>query len=82
MIDVYLGTFVKKDGSERTMKFVKFKDLPREFLSNKIKGTGKSNLKEGFEVVYDIDQRDFRVFNHNAVIGDLLKLQRETKLAL
>ena len=28
---VYKGTFVKKNGENRTMKFIKTKDLPKDF---------------------------------------------------
>ena len=71
---VYQGTFVKKDGSQRTMKFVKTKDLPNEFLSAKLKGTGKqNNLGENKELVWDLDNQNFRVFNHETVVGKVSK---------
>ena len=71
---VYQGTFVKKDGSQRTMKFVKTKDLPNEFLSARLKGTGKqNNLGESKELVWDLDNQGFRVFNYETVVGKVLK---------
>ena len=71
---VYQGTFVKKDGSQRTMKFVKTKDLPNEFLSARLKGTGKqNNLGESKELVWDLDNQGFRVFNYETVVGKVSK---------
>ena len=35
----YTGTFVKKDGTERTMTFIKVEDLPTEFLETKLKNS-------------------------------------------
>ena len=71
---VYQGTLVKKDGSQRTMKFVKTKDLPNEFLSARLKGTGKqNNLGESKELVWDLDNQGFRVFNYETIVGKVLK---------
>tara|TARA_Y100000592_G_C5254203_1_gene214265 strand:+ start:235 stop:489 length:255 start_codon:yes stop_codon:yes gene_type:complete len=71
---VYQGTFVKKDGSQRTMKFIKTKDLPKDFLSAKLKGTGKqNNLGESKELVWDLDHQDFRIFNYETTVGKVTK---------
>ena len=71
---VYKGTFVKKDGSQRTMKFIKTKDLPNEFLSARLKGTGKqNNLGESKELVWDLDNQGFRVFNYETAVGKVSK---------
>lgn len=81
---VYQGTFVKKDGSQRTMKFIKTKDLPNEFLSARLKGTGKqNNLGESKELVWDLDNQGFRVFNYETTVGKVSKYAdiNEEKLA-
>ena len=81
---VYQGTFVKKDGSQRTMKFIKTKDLPNEFLSARLKGTGKqNNLGESKELVWDLDHQGFRVFNYETTVGKVSKYAdiNEEKLA-
>ena len=71
---VYQGTFVKKDGSQRTMKFIKTKDLPNKFLSDRLKGTGKqNNLGENRELVWDLDNQGFRVFNFETTVGKVVK---------
>tara|TARA_Y100001972_G_C7631863_1_gene317197 strand:- start:96 stop:350 length:255 start_codon:yes stop_codon:yes gene_type:complete len=81
---VYQGTFVKKDGSQRTMKFIKTKDLPNEFLSAKLKGTGKQNdLGEDKELVWDIDNSNFRIYNYATTVGEVVKYSdiKKEKLA-
>lgn len=69
----YTGTFKKKDGSLRTMTFAKMKDLPEKFLAETLKGGKSSKQTEGSEVVYDLDLREFRVFNWNAVVGQVVE---------
>lgn len=68
----YKGTFMKKSGERRMMRFVKINDLPKGFTESKFKGTGKKHmLTEGSELVWDIDQEDFRIFNHNMMVDKL-----------
>ena len=77
----YTGIFMKKDGSSRSMSFVKVKDLPEAFFDGKIKGTGKPRtLAEGSEMVYDLDAKGFRVFNHNTVVGNILEIELDDDL--
>ena len=71
---IYKGTFVKKNGDHRTMKFIKTKDLPKDFLSAKLKGTGKQNdLGEGKELVWDIENSNFRIYNYLTTVGEVVK---------
>ena len=66
----FVGTFTKKNGDARTMNFVHLTDLPTGFLDTKLTGTGgERTLEEGLELVWDLEQSGFRVFNHNTVIG-------------
>ena len=68
-INGFKGTFVKQNGEQRQMTFVKLPDLPREFLSSKVKGNGKQvKMTEGRELVWEVDH-GFRVFNWNSVVG-------------
>ena len=68
----YRGTFKKKDGSLRTMRFLLIKDLPSSFVSTKIKGGNTQHvLTEGMELVWDIDEQAFRVFNRNTVLDKI-----------
>lgn len=70
-VKAFEGKFVKKNGDQRTMKFVKISDLPEEFVSSKIKGgRDKRNLNEKSEVVWELDE-GFRVFNWKTVIGEV-----------
>lgn len=67
-----LGTYTKKDGSLRTMRFVKITELSEDFLSSQLKGTGKKrNLVEGHQLVWDLDKKAFRIFNQKTVIGEV-----------
>lgn len=77
----FIGTFMKKDGSMRTMNFVKIKDLPETFVQGKVKGTGKPRaLAEGSETVYDLDAKEFRIFNHNTVVGNVVETEVDDDL--
>jgi hypothetical protein len=68
----YTGTFQKKDGSLRTMRFLLIKDLPSDFVASKIKGGNKSHsLNEGMELVWDIDEGAFRIFNRSKVVDKI-----------
>lgn len=69
---VYNGTFLKKNGEERKMTFVKIDDLPTQFMEGKVKGNRKPvTLAEGLELVWDVDKSEFRIFNWNTVKGDI-----------
>ncbi len=67
-MQTYIGTFEKKSGEMRTMHFVRMEDLPKGFLESKLKSTTGENKKtpvEGLEVVWDLDNKNFRFFNWN-----------------
>ena len=66
----YRGTFVKSNGEERTMSFVKLGDLPQGFLESVTNGGAQRNLAEGQELVWDVDANAFRIYNWNTAIGD------------
>lgn len=73
MITKYNKTFVKKDGSERVMNFVRLTELSIEDYNTlcipppSSTPSAKRKYGEGMEVVYDLDANDFRCFNWNAV---------------
>jgi len=67
----YKGTFIKKDGERRTMRFVKIQDLPKNYLEGKFNTGKKHLLTEGSELVFDIDQKDFRIFNHKMLVDNV-----------
>jgi len=66
----YRGTFVKSNGEQRTMNFVKLADLPQGFLESVTNGGSQRNLAEGQELVWDVDANAFRIYNWNTAIGD------------
>ena len=63
----YTGTFIKTDGSKRTMNFIKVSDLPDHLFSAKQRKESDGEI----QVVYDTDVNDFRVFNRGRVIGEV-----------
>ena len=78
---IYTGTFVKTNGDIRTMRFIRIPDLPKTFLAGKIKNTGKSSvLKEGKELVWDLDKNNFRIFDWGTAVGEPSHKAAEEKL--
>jgi len=71
VVTAYNAVYVKSSGENREMNFIRLNDLPETFLNGKIKGTGKERtLSEGQEVVWDLDNSGFRVFNWKTVVGE------------
>ena len=67
----YTGTFTKRDGTTRTMSFIKPQDLPfSHFSANQRKPQMSRDGKT--EVVYDTQLRSFRRFNHSTAVGNLV----------
>tara|TARA_R100000231_G_scaffold98198_1_gene73332 strand:- start:62 stop:313 length:252 start_codon:yes stop_codon:yes gene_type:complete len=67
-VTVHTGTFTKLNGQKRTMRFVKYEDVP-----SSIKGKSIRAMSSGFETVYDIDSKGFRTFNNATVIGEVTR---------
>ncbi len=81
---VRVGEFVKKDGQSRIMKFLKISDMTQE-QKNVIgltpdKETKKKKLAEGSEMVYDVEAKDFRVFNWATVTAEVTQEEMEIEL--
>ena len=79
--DVYYGSFKKKDGSVRSIKFVKLDEIPKEALPEG-KGGKKAKLQEGMELVWDIENNGYRVINHNTLLGELVSYNMSGTLNL
>ena len=78
MVKSYNATYVKSSGENREMNFIRLNDLPETFLYGKIMGNGKERtLNEGQEVVWDLDNSGFRVFNWKTVVGEATTTDRE-----
>ena len=72
----YNGTFTKKNGDARTMRFIRITDIPEKFITAQIKGTGrKPTLAEGMELVWDLDTNAFRMFNWKTVEGNVTEIE-------
>jgi hypothetical protein len=67
----YSAMFKKADGSLRHMVFVKLQDLPVSFLEERLKNQSKRKLGEGLELVWDLEIRDFRIFNWKTILGEV-----------
>jgi type IV secretory pathway VirB9-like protein len=66
---IHTGTYTKKDGQSRTMKFIRGRDIPSSIIGSTT--NRQKSLPEGSEVVYDVSKRGFRVFNWNTVVGQV-----------
>jgi len=76
MITGYKGTFLKKDGTERSMFFAYKEHLTEGMLDEIFDGdqpdfSTQRKLPEGMELVYDIEAFDWRIFNKSTQIGEL-----------
>ena len=60
-VNAYIGTFEKKSGEERSMRFVKIDDLPEGFMESQTKGGQQRKLSEGSELVWDLDKKQLRL---------------------
>ena len=62
-VDAYVGSFEKKSGEERSMRFVKVGDLPEEFMASRTKG-GKTYFFKNNSRPNKIQEhsRTFKVF--------------------
>ena len=83
--DIYMkafkGSFKKKSGDKREMFFARISDLPGDFIATKISGAGKEqNYPEGMELVWDLEEDDFRIFNWKTKVDKIKELEIDTKL--
>lgn len=63
---VHTGTFTKADGSQRTMRFVRFSDIPASY-----RGDASPRVSGNIETVYDVDAKGYRTFNNGTIVGSL-----------
>ena len=73
---VYTGTFTKQDGTQRTMRFVRSQDLPQNVFTETQRQNSNRNLKEGYEIVFDIERNGFRAFNWNTTQGEVVSQEQ------
>ena len=81
---VRIGEFKKKNGELRTMRFLKLSDLTDE-SKNKLGLTEntdkkKKMLAENSEIVYDVDEKGFRIFNWATVTAEVTQIEMECKI--
>jgi hypothetical protein len=68
---LYEGLFVKSNGDLRSMRFVRIADIPKNILEEKTKGKNSTANRGNLELVWDIDHKAFKYFNHATRIGNL-----------
>lgn len=71
LLKIHEGTFVKKNGEHRTMRFLKLNEVPSGFLPES-KGNPRKQLAEGTELVWDLDSNGFRAFNWSTLVGSVV----------
>ena len=69
---VFSGSFIKKDGSERTMRFVMLDDVDADIKARLFKSDKPGpQLPAGSVRVWDLDARGVRIYNANTATSDL-----------
>lgn len=72
MATIYNKTFKKKDGTDRTMKFVRLSELTTadydSFGIPPPSGSAPKKYAEGNELVWDVEANNFRVFNWSSEV--------------
>ena len=72
LMKAFKGSFKKKNGEIREMLFAHLRDLPDSFLDEKIIGSGsEKSYPEGMQLVFDLEEDNFRIFNFKTQIGHL-----------
>jgi len=77
-VKIFKGTFVKKDGTQRDMEFVKLSDIP-ENVQQSLFTTGKpaAQLPDTMYRVWDLGADGVRTFNTATQVGDLRESEQE-----
>ena len=68
---IYTGTFTKQDGTQRTMRFIRSRDVPQSQFRTPAGATMSRTLREGYEIVYEIERKGIRAFNGNSTSGEV-----------
>jgi hypothetical protein len=68
---LYEGLFVKSNGDLRSMRFIRVGDIPKNILEAKTRGKKSKPNRGDLELVWDIDHRAFKYFNHKTRVGNL-----------
>jgi len=72
MATEYKKKFLKKDGGERVMRFVRLSELTHSDYDNYSipppSGSAPRKYGEGMELVWDLEVSDFRIFNWKTVV--------------
>ena len=72
---VYTVPITKQDGTQRTMEFVRTQDLPTDLFAD-FERNPKRRMREGYELVFDVQRMGFRAFNWNTIQGEVRSQER------
>lgn len=64
---VYHTVFSKRDGSDRSIKYIVSEDLAEDFKKQEIKGVRTRNLPAHSSLVWDIEANAFRTLNRSTI---------------
>lgn len=68
---LYEGLFVKANGDLRSMRFIRTVDIPKNILEAKTRGKKSFASRGSLELVWDIDHKAFKYFNHSTRVGSV-----------
>jgi hypothetical protein len=66
----YTAQFVKSNGTLRKIKFARLADVPH--LLPPSKGGAHKSLAAHQEMVWDLEENNYRIFNWGSAIGDVI----------
>jgi hypothetical protein len=78
-LTVYTGTFVTQTGFRRTMNFVRLSEAPSGTFPSFSK---QRKLSEGSELVWDIDQKQYRTYNTSTQVGSISSSTQDVSINL
>jgi len=78
-LNVYEGSFEKKNGEIRMIRFVKLNEVPAGLLPEHSGASETRKYSKGIELVWDLDKKGFRTFNWDAIVGLLSEKKEDIK---
>lgn len=72
----YHATFVKKNGAARNIRFARLADMNELNLLPPSKGGTPKTLAPNQEMVWDLDENNYRIFNWGSAIGDVVAVRK------
>lgn len=80
LLKIYKGTFQKRNGDLREMRFIKLDETPPQMLPKRKTDSGPKQYSHNVELVWDLEKKNFRIFNWDTVIGFVIESQEEINI--